>query len=412
MRRLALAAEHPLDAALRVELDDHVRALVDDPDVVLLVDADRVGVRPGRSCSCRSRGRTCRWRRTRAAAPPGPCRRRRSTLPRENTKTCFFELTATPAISPKWMSLGIVSGFGHRFERQLRHRRLPRRGGEHDDGRARDRKDETSHNDLLDLGDAAPGGRRRPMVAAAPSRPARRLECAAQEDRHDPPPRPRRRARRRGRSPRRPSLTAQSGTVTLRAPTLLDGRGGIALRRDGHGERRPRSPRSAPSAGAATYDLDRPDAAARVHRHARAHRLALRRQRPLPAGPEPADQAALYGAENAYVTLMAGFTTVQSVGAAVGQAAARGAGPRRHPRPAAALLARPDRQSQADARRDPRRDPQEEGRRRRPHQDLRLGQHPRRRRADAVAGAARRGLRRGARRRGCARWSTPTRPKR
>ena len=34
------------------------------------------------------------------------------------------------------------------------------------------------------------------------------------------------------------------------------------------------------------------------------------------AGPEPADQAALYGAENAYVTLMAGFTTVQSVGAA------------------------------------------------------------------------------------------------
>jgi imidazolonepropionase-like amidohydrolase len=34
------------------------------------------------------------------------------------------------------------------------------------------------------------------------------------------------------------------------------------------------------------------------------------------AGPEPADQAALYGAENAFVTLLAGFTTVQSVGAA------------------------------------------------------------------------------------------------
>ena len=33
------------------------------------------------------------------------------------------------------------------------------------------------------------------------------------------------------------------------------------------------------------------------------------------AGEEPADQAALYGAENAYVTLIAGFTTVQSVGA-------------------------------------------------------------------------------------------------
>lgn len=34
------------------------------------------------------------------------------------------------------------------------------------------------------------------------------------------------------------------------------------------------------------------------------------------SGPEPAEQAALYGAENAFVTLMAGFTTVQSVGAA------------------------------------------------------------------------------------------------
>jgi imidazolonepropionase-like amidohydrolase len=34
------------------------------------------------------------------------------------------------------------------------------------------------------------------------------------------------------------------------------------------------------------------------------------------SGPEPPEQAALYGAENAYVTLLAGFTTVQSVGAA------------------------------------------------------------------------------------------------
>jgi imidazolonepropionase-like amidohydrolase len=34
------------------------------------------------------------------------------------------------------------------------------------------------------------------------------------------------------------------------------------------------------------------------------------------SGPEPPEQAALYGAENAWVTLMAGFTTVQSVGAA------------------------------------------------------------------------------------------------
>src|SRR5262249_436535 len=33
-------------------------------------------------------------------------------LPREKTNTCPFELTATPPISPKWTSSGIVSGSG------------------------------------------------------------------------------------------------------------------------------------------------------------------------------------------------------------------------------------------------------------------------------------------------------------
>ena len=42
-----LAAEHHHDAAFRVEFDDHVRALVGRPDVVVLVDAHRVGIRPG-----------------------------------------------------------------------------------------------------------------------------------------------------------------------------------------------------------------------------------------------------------------------------------------------------------------------------------------------------------------------------
>jgi hypothetical protein len=46
VRRFAPAAEHPHDAALRVHLQDHVRTLVDDPDVVLLVDAHRVRERP------------------------------------------------------------------------------------------------------------------------------------------------------------------------------------------------------------------------------------------------------------------------------------------------------------------------------------------------------------------------------
>jgi hypothetical protein len=44
---LGLAAEHHLDAAGGVHLDDHVRALVGRPDVVLLVDAHSVSERPG-----------------------------------------------------------------------------------------------------------------------------------------------------------------------------------------------------------------------------------------------------------------------------------------------------------------------------------------------------------------------------
>ena len=45
--RFLLAAEHPHDAALRVEPDDHVRALVDGPDIVVPIDAHAVRLRPG-----------------------------------------------------------------------------------------------------------------------------------------------------------------------------------------------------------------------------------------------------------------------------------------------------------------------------------------------------------------------------
>src|SRR5258708_27294476 len=41
------ATEHPEHAARRTEFHDHVRALVDGPDVVVLVDADAVRERPG-----------------------------------------------------------------------------------------------------------------------------------------------------------------------------------------------------------------------------------------------------------------------------------------------------------------------------------------------------------------------------
>ena len=42
VRGFLLAAENHEHAALGAELDDHVRALVGDPDVVLFIDADRV----------------------------------------------------------------------------------------------------------------------------------------------------------------------------------------------------------------------------------------------------------------------------------------------------------------------------------------------------------------------------------
>ena len=44
--RLLAAAEDPLHASRRVELDHHVRPLVDRPDVVVSVDADAVRERP------------------------------------------------------------------------------------------------------------------------------------------------------------------------------------------------------------------------------------------------------------------------------------------------------------------------------------------------------------------------------
>ncbi len=44
---LLLAAEDHHDAALRIELDDHVGAFVGNPDVVFLVDANRMRERPG-----------------------------------------------------------------------------------------------------------------------------------------------------------------------------------------------------------------------------------------------------------------------------------------------------------------------------------------------------------------------------
>jgi imidazolonepropionase-like amidohydrolase len=112
-----------------------------------------------------------------------------------------------------------------------------------------------------------------------------------------------------------PSLTAQVGTVTLRALLMLDGRGGsrsdVTVSVSGG-----RITAVGAATGAATYDLTGLTLLPGfidTHVHIGWHFDAVDR---YATGPEPADQAVLYAAENAWVTLMAVFTTVQSVGAA------------------------------------------------------------------------------------------------
>jgi imidazolonepropionase-like amidohydrolase len=131
------------------------------------------------------------------------------------------------------------------------------------------------------------------------------------------------------------TLSAQQppARFTVRAAQVLDGRGGI--------ERNAvvtivgsRIERVAPASGAVTYDLGPLTLLPGfidTHVHIGWHFDSNGKYH---SGPEPPDQAALFGAENAYLTLMAGFTTVQSVGSAsdkvVRDAIARGVlpGPR------------------------------------------------------------------------------------
>jgi imidazolonepropionase-like amidohydrolase len=110
-------------------------------------------------------------------------------------------------------------------------------------------------------------------------------------------------------------LGAQGEAITLRAPLLLDGRGGqrpdVMVTVSGG------TITAVAGGGApATYDLTGLTLLPGfidTHVHIGWHFGPDGR---FVSGQEPPEQAALYGAENAYVTLMAGFTTVQSVGAA------------------------------------------------------------------------------------------------
>jgi imidazolonepropionase-like amidohydrolase len=111
-----------------------------------------------------------------------------------------------------------------------------------------------------------------------------------------------------------PLMAQQSGlATTIRARQVIDGRGGVTNNAtvtvvDG------KITRVGPASGTPTIDLGNLTLLPGfidTHVHIGWHFDDKGRYH---SGPEPAEQAALYGAENAYVTLMAGFTTVQSVG--------------------------------------------------------------------------------------------------
>jgi imidazolonepropionase-like amidohydrolase len=112
-------------------------------------------------------------------------------------------------------------------------------------------------------------------------------------------------------------LMAQSTNATIRAARVIDGRGNVATNatiaiKDGVIA----AVSVLSSTQTPTYDLSNLTVLPGfidTHVHIGWHFDANGRYH---SGPEPSDQAALYGAENAWVTLQAGFTTVQSVGAA------------------------------------------------------------------------------------------------
>ncbi|MEP7118429.1 MAG: amidohydrolase family protein, partial [Acidobacteriota bacterium] len=113
---------------------------------------------------------------------------------------------------------------------------------------------------------------------------------------------------------RGPAVTAQSAAVTIHAALMIDGRGGqrpnVLVTVNGG-----KVTAVGAAAGTPTYDLGGLtllpgfiDTHVHIGWHFDDHDRFV-------SGQEPEDVAALYGAENAYVTLLAGFTTIQSVGA-------------------------------------------------------------------------------------------------
>lgn len=108
---------------------------------------------------------------------------------------------------------------------------------------------------------------------------------------------------------------APQEVVTIRAARVIDGRGQVGANQT-VAARGSKIERVGAASGAVTHDLGALTLLPGfidTHVHIGWHFGPDGR---FVSGREPPDEAALYGAENAFVTLMAGFTTVQSVGAA------------------------------------------------------------------------------------------------
>ena len=108
----------------------------------------------------------------------------------------------------------------------------------------------------------------------------------------------------------------QSAPITIRAGTVLDGRGGIVRNRTIVIEGA-RIARLEPAGKTATYDLVRLTVlpgGIDTHVHLTSHFDPNGRAHNDPGGAEPLQQTVLYAMENGYRALLAGITTVQSIG--------------------------------------------------------------------------------------------------
>ena len=191
---------------------------------------------------------------------------------------------------------------------------------------------------------------------------------------------------------------AQNTSTVIRAGTLLDGRGdrrpGVDIVVEGGRITAVRAARG----GTPTYDLSHATVmpgGIDTHVHINWHFDPDGRTHHRSPDEESLSEAALYTVENAYRTVRAGITTVQSLGAPGGSR-----GPRRHragydPRTPDPDLARRPFAADRDPGPDPGGGPHPAGPGRGCNQDLRLREHPGGGHADHVPGPTRRGVRRG-----------------